>query len=202
MIDKSQIDIRPLELLPNSTTKADVPTSSHYCSKPDVMPSLLVGKSILDACCGSKMFWFDKSNPAVLFADIRTEKHILCDGREMEVKPDIEIDFREMPFDDNTFKMVVFDPPHLHKLGHETWMAKKYGVLLPTWELDIKAGFDECMRVLEPNGVLIFKWNEIQITLNKVLEVIKVKPLFGHVTGKHGRTIWVSFMKGVSCNGA
>ncbi|MEE6045263.1 class I SAM-dependent methyltransferase, partial [Avibacterium paragallinarum] len=28
-------------------------------------------KPILDACCGSRMFWFDKQNPNVLFADNR-----------------------------------------------------------------------------------------------------------------------------------
>jgi len=154
-----------------------------------------IKKPILDACCGSRMFWFDKENPNVVFADKRTERHILCDGRVLEIKPDIEIDFTNMPFEDNSFKLVVFDPPHLKKLGNNTWMAQKYGVLLPTWETDIKAGFDECMRVLEPNGVLIFKWNEFQITLNQVLNVIKDKPLFGHVTGKNGRTIWMTFMK-------
>lgn len=153
------------------------------------------GKKILDVCCGSRMFWFDKKNPDVLFADIRTEDHILCDGRTLQVRPDIEMDFRNIPFPDNAFKMVVFDPPHMHKLGKDTWMAQKYGVLFSTWEIDIKTGFDECMRVLEPNGILIFKWNEAQITLNKVLELIKVQPLFGHVTGKHGRTIWMAFMK-------
>lgn len=152
-------------------------------------------KLILDACCGSRMFWFDKENPIVLFADIRKENLTLCDGRILEINPDIQMDFRKMPFEDNTFKMVVFDPPHLNKLGKDTWMAKKYGVLFPTWENDIKIGVDECMRVLEPYGILIFKWNEIQITLNKVLSVINFKPLFGHVTGKHGRTIWVAFMK-------
>ena len=26
---------------------------------------------ILDACCGSRMFWFDKQNPDVVFADNR-----------------------------------------------------------------------------------------------------------------------------------
>lgn len=152
-------------------------------------------KKILDACCGSRMFWFDKSNPDVLFADIRNEEHILCDGRLLNIKPDIEIDFRNMPFADNTFKMVVFDPPHMIKLGKNTWMAQKYGVLLPTWEEDIKQGFNECWRVLDKNGTLIFKWNEAQVTLNKVLSLLSKKPLFGHVTGKHGRTIWVAFMK-------
>ena len=155
----------------------------------------LEDKIILDACCGSRMFWFDKQNPDVLFTDIRTEEHTLCDGRTLEIKPDMEMDFTEMPFDDETFKMVVFDPPHMNKLGKNTWMAQKYGVLLPSWETDIRAGFEECMRVLKTDGVLIFKWNEAQITLNKVLEVIKTKPLFGHVTGKHGRTIWMCFMK-------
>ena len=144
------------------------------------------------------MFWFDKSNPDVLFCDIRSEHYKLCDGRTLEINPDMEIDFRSMPFEDNTFKMVVFDPPHLKDLGQNTWMAQKYGVLLPTWETDIQAGFSECMRVLEPNGVLIFKWNEAQIKLTKILEIIKHKPLFGHTSGKHGRTIWLAFMKGLS----
>lgn len=28
-------------------------------------------KRILDACCGSIMFWFDKQNPDVEFVDVR-----------------------------------------------------------------------------------------------------------------------------------
>lgn len=159
------------------------------------MTELLKGKLILDACCGSRMFWFDKTNPYVLFADIRTESHTLCDGRSLEIKPDIEIDFMDMPFADDTFKMVVFDPPHFNQLGKSSWMAKKYGVLFPTWEHDIKQGFNECMRVLQPLGTLIFKWNESQIPISKILELIEVQPLFGHTTGTHGKTIWMAFMK-------
>lgn len=155
-------------------------------------------KQILDACCGSKMMWFDKENPNVLFADKRTETHTLCDGRVLKIQPDIEIDFTNMPFENESFSLVVFDPPHLNKLGKKSWMAKKYGVLLPTWETDIKAGFDECMRVLKPNGTLIFKWNENQIKINKIIEVIGQKPLFGHPSGKHGQTIWMTFFKGVA----
>jgi len=152
-------------------------------------------KIILDACCGSRMFWFNKENPLTTYMDIRDEEHILCDERTLKVHPDIVADFRNMPFNNNSFKLVVLDPPHLKDLGQGTWMAKKYGVLFPTWETDIKAGFDESMRVLEPYGVFIFKWNEIQITLNQILEIIKVKPLFGHTSGKHGKTIWLCFIK-------
>lgn len=156
---------------------------------------MLTDKKILDVCCGGRMFWFDKNNPDVLFADIRTEEIVLCDGRKLSIKPDIQVDFTNLPFSDNIFQMVVMDPPHLNKLGKNTWMAQKYGVLLPTWQTDIKAGVNEAMRVLKPQGILIFKWNETQINLNQVLSCIDHKPLFGHVTGKHGKTIWLSFMK-------
>lgn len=152
-------------------------------------------KYILDACCGSRMMWFDKTNPDVLFADIRKESHVLCDGRVLEIQPDMQMDFRAMPFEDNSFKLVVFDPPHLEKLGQNSWMAKKYGKLLPTWETDIQAGFEECMRVLEPFGILIFKWSEHQIPLSKILPLFSQRPLFGHTSRRNGETVWMAFMK-------
>ena len=152
-------------------------------------------KIILDACCGSRMFWFDKENPLTLFADIRDEEHTLCDGRSLKVHPDIISDFTDMPFLDESFKLVVFDPPHLLKAGKNSWLAKKYGKLPEDWPRVIKKGIDECFRVLEDYGVLIFKWNEDQITVREVLEVIGRKPLFGHTTGRHGKTMWMCFMK-------
>lgn len=151
-------------------------------------------KLILDACCGSKMMWFDKKNPFVLFADKRTESHVLCDLRILEISPDIEMDFTSMPFENDSFYLVVFDPPHLEKLGKTSWMAKKYGILSKNWQQEIKQGFDECMRVLKPNGTLIFKWNENQISVKKIIEVLQTQPLFGHPT-MHGKTVWLTFLK-------
>jgi hypothetical protein len=141
------------------------------------------------------MMWFDKQNPDVIFADKRKESHILCDGRALEINPDIIMDFRDMDYPDNTFSLVVFDPPHLNRLGETSWMAKKYGILSSDWEVDIKQGFDECMRVLKVNGTLIFKWNETQVKLSEVLKAIETKPLFGHTTGRQAKTIWLCFMK-------
>ena len=69
-------------------------------------------KTILDACCGSRMFWFDRNNPDVVFADNRYVSTTLCDGRTLVIEPDVEMDFRDMPYPDNTFNLVVFDPPH------------------------------------------------------------------------------------------
>ena len=65
---------------------------------------------ILDACCGGKMFYFDKNDDRVLFQDIRSLETTLCDGRHFEIKPDIQADFTNMPYPDESFSMVVFDP--------------------------------------------------------------------------------------------
>src|ERR1700743_3357239 len=148
---------------------------------------------ILDPCCGSRMFWFDKNNEHVTFGDKRTENHILCDGRTLNISPDIEMDFCDMPFGDNSFYHVVFDPPHLLKLGGESWMAKKYGVLKETWQRDLKKGFEECLRVLKTNGTLVFKWNENQIKVSEILSLIDIKPLYGHKSGKRSDTHWLVF---------
>lgn len=109
---------------------------------------------ILDACCGSRMFWFDKHNPLVAFMDNRNFEDILCDGRSLQVKPDVIGDFRNIPFSDESFNLVVFDPPHLLKVGEKSWLAKKYGKLnAESWKEDIKKGFSECFRVLKK------RWN-------------------------------------------
>jgi len=138
------------------------------------------------------MFWFDKQNENTVYMDIREYDDILCDGRELHIKPDIIGDFRDIPFPDNKFKMVVFDPPHMKQLGENSWMAKKYGRLGETWKDDIKKGFEECMRVLEPYGTLIFKWNEEQIKLGEILKLTPFKPLFGN---KRAKTHWLVFTK-------
>lgn len=149
-------------------------------------------KRILDACCGSRMFWYDKENPNVLYIDNRTLDTILCDGRKLEIKPDEIVDFRNMPYPDKSFKMVVFDPPHLIHAGETSWLKQKYGILPADWKEYISKGFDECWRVLDTNGTLIFKWNEEQIKTSEVLKVISQKPLFGD---KRSKTHWLVFCK-------
>jgi len=152
-------------------------------------------KKILDACCGGRMFWFDKNNKKVLFIDNRNEEHVLCDGRKYNITPDIVMDFRKLEFKDESFKLVVFDPPHLINLGENSWMAKKYGVLGENWKKDLSKGFSECWRVLEKNGILIFKWSERDIKIRTILELFTEKPLFGHTTGKCGHVKWMCFIK-------
>lgn len=149
-------------------------------------------KRVLDACCGSRMFYFDRDNPEVLYADNREVETTLCDGRQLLIKPDIQMDFRQMPYEDSCFKVVVFDLPHLVHAGTGSWLAQKYGILPVDWPEYLKQGFSECMRVLEPDGLLIFKWNEDQIKLSEVLRVFDKKPLLGD---QRGKTRWLVFIK-------
>ena len=139
------------------------------------------------------MFYFQKDHPNVIFMDIREHYEELESGHKINVAPDIVGDFRDIPFKDNEFDLIVFDPPHLIRAGDNSWLVKKYGRLNEdTWPQDIKQGFDECMRVLKPTGTLIFKWNEDQIKLREILDVIGQQPLFGN---KRAKTHWLTFVR-------
>ena len=59
----------------------------------------------------------------------------------------------------------------------------------------IHNGFHECMRVLKPGGVLVFKWPEHEFPSTAVWEAIGKKPLFGHRSGKQSKTLWGAFLK-------
>lgn len=139
------------------------------------------------------MFWYDRENKHTIYQDNRELNTTLCDGRKLEIKPDTFGDFRKMDYADNTFDLVVFDPPHLNKAGKNSWLAQKYGVLADNWQEDIKAGFEECFRVLRPFGTLVFKWNEVQIPFSEVVKLAPEEPLFGD---KRFNTRWVVFCKG------
>ena len=85
-------------------------------------------KKILDVTCGSRTIWFNKTHPAAVYCDIRRERlsGIWSSGagkseRSCIVEPDVLCDFCDLPFRDESFSLVVFDPPHLKKA--EVWKA-------------------------------------------------------------------------------
>ena len=160
--------------------------------------------SVLDACCGSRKFWFDPDDPRALYIDRREEERNVVDAskptgqRRIIIAPDQVADFRKMPFADDSFSLVVFDPPHIkaNRTGKDSRMAINYGTLDPaTWREDLAAGFRECFRVLKPNGVLIFKWAETNIRVGEVLALAPERPLFGNRMPALSGTHWVTFMK-------
>lgn len=74
-------------------------------------------------------------------------------------------------------------------------ICAKYGRLTADYRNDIAQGLSECWRVLQPFGILVFKWNEEQIKVAPILKRFGREPLFGHITGRSGKTRWYCFMK-------
>lgn len=145
--------------------------------------------------------WFNKKHPNVVYIDNRKrEKGFIKQVPNFEVNPDIIMDFRKMDFPDKSFKLIVFDPPHLIHAGTGIF-KKKFGGLNPmVWQSNLKRGFKECWRVLEDYGVLIFKWNDHDIKVKDVLKQLPEKPLFGNVSSgskikSASNTYWFCFMK-------
>ena len=158
----------------------------------------MIDKKILDMTCGSRMIWFNKEHPAAIYCDKRDGEwdYFARGNRTCHVHPDVQCDFTDLPFDDNTFSLVVFDPPHMARLKETAWLYAKYGNLDGDWKKMLRDGFNEGMRVLKPDGVLIFKWAEVEFPADDVWKAIGQKPLFGHHSGKKSTTFWGCFMKG------
>ena len=152
-------------------------------------------KDIIDVCCGSRMFWFNKKHPNAIYMDIRThEPELLSNGSVLKVEPDVIGDFRDIPFEDSRFSLVIFDPPHTF-CGKKSFLYKKYGTLTKEWRENLTKGFAECFRILAPAGTLIFKWNENNIRLSEILALTPEQPIISH---KKDRTYFVVFHKSSS----
>lgn len=165
-----------------------------------------MNERILDVTCGSRSIWFQKDEPHTIYCDIRDEEwtgdfgnKITKSGkkshREIKVHPDMICDFTDIPFKDNSFNLVVYDPPHVKNLSETSWTRKAYGTLTENWQNMLKGGFDECMRVLKCGGVLVFKWSDISISIREIINIFGQEPLFGHRSGKKANTHWMCFMK-------
>ena len=159
------------------------------------------GAAVLDACCGSRMFWFDRADPRAIYLDKRRETHELPDKssrggkRSLVVAPDVVADFTALPFADESFALVVFDPPHFVRNGEKGWVGLKYGTLKGDWRDELRRGFAECFRVLKNEGTLIFKWNEADIPVSQILALTPERPLVGNRCGKNAQSHWIVFLK-------
>jgi len=155
-------------------------------------------KKILDVCCGPRGMWFDKFDERALFLDKRSDEftwHHPSGNRHDIINPDEIGDFTNIQKPDNSFYLVVFDPPHIPQEKPTGRIVFRYGHLAGDWKQMLQKGFSECFRVLKPNGVLIFKWNECRVPIKEILCLTNEKPLFGHKSGKAMNTHWICFMK-------
>ena len=153
-------------------------------------------KYILDVCCGGRMIWFDKNNKNTLYCDIReVEKGNIETQANWCVKPDKICDYRDLPFEDNSFKLIVWDIPHKIKKGTGI-INKKYGYLGENWKEDLTKGFNSIWSKLDTNGTLVFKYCDLDIKVADILSLFPVKALFGTRTKKScNDTYFIVFFK-------
>lgn len=165
---------------------------------------------ILDATAGFRMMHFNKNNPNVTYFDIRDDNKLAVDLQRVPNRkpwnptiPTIQGDYRKLPFPNEHFDLIFFDPSHFLNLGKTGIYYVKYGKLdKDTWRNDLTLAVNELWRVLKPGHVLNFKWCTQDIPYKEVLKLFPVLPVAGQRTvGGQGsnrgkpRTYWFSFAK-------
>jgi len=144
---------------------------------------------ILDLSAGKRSIWFDRLYKDTVFVDIRPEVH-----------PTVVADTTELPFANEFFDFIVFDPPHVTH-GPGSTMAQYYGAFPAEVIRDIvKLSAKEAFRVAKDDSFMAFKWNDHDVKLQRILQLMEGwEPLFGQkVAGrdKHrSGSYWVLLRK-------
>ena len=161
-------------------------------------------QTVLDATTGGKHIWHGDMKDAdrVVFVDRRAvPAGEIAQQPNWSVRPDIQADYRELPFVDGCFDLICFDPPHrVSDDGMESIsgiIETKYGVLhAETWQDDLQRAFTELWRVLTPGGVLTMKWNDAMRSSSAILDLLPETPLYGTNSEKPStETDWWVFHK-------
>lgn len=157
---------------------------------------------VLDATTGGKHMWHPdcKELKRAVYAD-RRQVEGLEHQEGWNCDPSVICDTRKLPFTDNAFNLIAYDPPHrITDCGMKQLsgvIEKKYGALqAETWQSNLSNSFAELWRVLDTGGTLTFKWADIHKSHEEVLSVIDQTPLYGVTTEKdRAITKWWVFQK-------
>lgn len=139
---------------------------------------------ILDLTAGNRAIWYNKNHPLAIYLDKRKK-----------VKPDVVANSTKLPRKiGKNFKLIVYDPPHMN-CGPNSNMSRVYGYHKTKNILrDIKLTGKEAHRVSGSGALMALKWNNHDISLKRVFELLpNWEPLFGHLTkdGPRSQTYWV-----------
>lgn len=128
--------------------------------------------------------------------DADLDKPMDSGRKRLVIEPDMVADVTSLPFDDESFSLVIFDPPHLVG-SHAGIMKEYYGSLasVPAAREFLRQGFSECWRVLKPGGTLVFKWFEHKLPLKEILELAPCAPVCGNKRPGKDKTHWLVFFK-------
>ena len=156
---------------------------------------------VLDATCGGRSIWIDKDHADAVYADLRIREPGFHghEGRTYAVQPDVQCDYRDLPFGADTFDAAVIDPPHVTRgNGMEQLsgvVVKKYGALhAETWQDDLRRALAELWRVVHTAGTVVLKFNDVGVDFESVISLAPEEPLVGTTTKKNNtETRWFLF---------
>jgi len=100
---------------------------------------------IADVTYGRGVFW-------------RKCPHLQVDGSDIVTRPDAAYDFRDLPYADESYDIVVLDPPYIHSPGNHTTdhryqnAATTKGMLHRDIRELYRDGMREAMRVVRSDG--------------------------------------------------
>ena len=171
-------------------------------------------KMILDATAGNRTMWNWKKVPDMIYIDIE---------KKLERKPTIFADNTNTPFLPASFDTIFYDPPHnwggkdepcpqypseirKWKMKHQPFAFTYYG-----WDkyktkqqliAHIYKAQKEFLRILKKDGLLWFKWNEMKVSLRKILAIFDLWAVLliiyvkspTQTAGMH-QTFWVCMTK-------
>jgi len=176
---------------------------------------------ILDATAANRTIWKTKQDDRIIWIDIEPE---------LEIKPDFVMDCTKTDFPDEYFHHIFFDPPygsgHSREKGdyfcirNKAEMAKferergftpvgkwtyygldKYKTKMELFKF-IYIALEEFYRILRSDGILMLKWNEMEVPLSRVMNMTKdwieiMRITVGSVSQNLGstQTYWVLLMK-------
>jgi len=120
---------------------------------------------VLDACIGGALMydeWQLNLGESFISIDIRKGAYTQdsdkrWSAKTLEVKPSVMADLKKLPFKNNVFDSIVFDPPHF-ACGINSFLRKYYG----SWDQQevkesLKAANLEFARVLKIGNSLVLK---------------------------------------------
>jgi len=169
---------------------------------------------ILDATAGNRTMWQIKQVDGIIYLDME---------RKLKNKPTIFADNTNTPFPAELFDTILYDPPHNWGGGDEP--NPIYPSEIKKWKQEHQPfaftyyGWDkyktriglirhvyqaqkEFHRILKPDGLLWFKWNEMRIPLDRILacfdrwlELIRLRVDDPSHTAGAQQTFWVLFSK-------
>ena len=169
---------------------------------------------ILDATAGNRQMWKKKFSKNITYID---------QGERLQIPPDIICDNTNTPFADKTFDTIFYDPPHRWAWegsyfsyqnaedAKDVWGDRKGVITYYGWDVFKTRGDvikhlynanNELHRILKDDGLLWFKWNEIEISLQQVLslfgkwdELMRLYVNSPMQRKKDVQTYWVVFEK-------